>query len=172
MKKNPYKKFKLKILLQSFFLLVTFSFSSCSIDKFKQEQKNRYNEVSAELERNKSLWEQNQLKDYEFICQQFGGGNIPFGETLTKVHQGKLVSVENSNKNGFGKTDRCEKLETIEKVFEYIRKNLDDETRLDVKYHAQLGYPTEVKLTASNAIDAWNGFFIKELKNTSDNYKK
>lgn len=171
-KNNLCKNFKSKIFLLSVFLLASFSSLSCSVDKFKREQKDRYNEVSAELERNKYLWEQNQLKDYEFICQQFGGGSVPFGEALIKVRHQKLVSIENTNENGYGKIDRCEKFETIEKVFEYIRENLDDEQRLDVKYDEQLGYPTEVKLTASYAVDAWNGFVIKELKNTSDDHKK
>ena len=171
-KNNIYKIINSKIFPLTVFLLITIIFSNCSVDKFKQEQKDRFSEVFVELDHNKRLWEEHQLKDYEFICQQFGGGSVGWGEALIKVKQGKSVSIENTNKQELGKLDGYENIETIEKVFEYIKQNLDAGKRIDVKYHEQLGYPMEVKITVSYAIDAWRGFFIRELKNTSDNNNK
>lgn len=132
--------------------------------KFLNDQKEKYAAISAELEQNRRLWEENKITNYDFVCHRDAGGVNGWGDALIKVRNNQSISIEKADKESLAKIDGYEKFDTVEKIFDSIKQDLESGNAIQVKYDKNLGYPKEVGIMFSYDIDSWTDFSIEKFK--------
>jgi hypothetical protein len=134
-------------------------------ENFENDRKNTREAVAAELERNRLLWQENKITNYNFVCGQYAGGfENPAEPAIIKVREGKAISIEAVAKSNAPKLNGYENFDTIDKLFEYARQQLENGKILNVKYNKKLGYPEITSVKKSYDIDDWNSINIVKFE--------
>lgn len=163
-----------RINLCLIFLISIFLFSGCSnkavkifpSDDFTKEARSKYEASFAELERNRQLWQENKIENYDFETEYHTGTWLStFPSAAIKVREGKLVSLEKIQKdNPTEFSDYQERATTVENIFDFIKQELDNDRKVNVKYNQKTGYPEQIDITFSSAIDASGVFIIEKFE--------
>ncbi len=140
-------------------------------ENFVKEWKVKLDKTVAELERNRSLWNQNQITDYDFVLAKSASGHVNHWNrlpVLIKIRAGEKISIEKVEKDKdyviYSKTDGFEDFDTIDKLFSYMLQELEKGRMLGVKYHKDLGYPKEVHIIDSYQLHSGGSIIIEKLK--------
>jgi hypothetical protein len=180
-----------RVALYFVFLFVVFQLASCSLvqpsvssdgiretprptpekspksiaeENFEKNWKSKYDATLAEIESNRRLWQENKIANYDFICQQIAGGENGWSAVVIKVQDSKTISIERTPKDGVAKIDGYEKFDTIDKIFDYLKKELENGRIITAKYNEKYGYPEEFNIGYSNDIDSWFGANIEKFE--------
>ena len=125
-------------------------------DNFTKEARSKYQVTFAELERNRQLWQESKVENYDFeIACNTGAGTSTISGVAVKVREGKMISIEKSPKDHPGEIYESENVETVGKIFEFMKQELDDDRIIKAEYNQNLGYPERIRITHSYAIDAY-----------------
>jgi len=126
-------------------------------ENFANAWKSKFDETAAELERNRNLWKQNQIADYDFVVSKSAHGytdkwtRLP---VLIKIRDDEKISIEKVEKDKdyviYSRTDGFENFDTVDKLFNYLRQELEKGRILGIKYHKDLGYPKNVVILDSH----------------------
>lgn len=128
-------------------------------ESFIKEWKNKFEAASSELERNRNLWQENKIDSYDFVIANSAGGNTNEwnrSPVLIKVRNNEKTSIEvesKSDKSIMARTVGFEDFDTIDKLFDYMRRELNDTKIINVKYDKRFGYPKSVFMKFTNTID-------------------
>ncbi len=125
-------------------------------ENFAKEWKSKFEAIAAELERNRRLWQENKIVNYDFVVGKFAGGVTNLwnaSPVLIKVREGKKNSIEALVKGKDFRIDSYENIDTIDKLFNYMRQELDDGKIIEAKYDKKLGYPKSVFVTFTFAFN-------------------
>ncbi len=134
-------------------------------ENFEKDWKNTREAAAAELERNRLLWQENKIANYNFVCGQYAGGfENPAEPAIIKVRTGKAVSIEPVAKSNAPKLNGYENFDTIDKLFDYARQQLENGKILNVKYNKKSGYPEITSVKKSYDIDDWNSINITKFE--------
>ena len=131
-------------------------------ENFAKEQTEKFEATNNELERNRRLWQGNKIVDYDFVVWKLAGGVNGWSPALIKVREGEIISIEAASKSDFLKIDGYENFDTVEKLFNYMRLELENGKIIIAKYNKKFGYPEEVHIVFSYAIHG--GHTIKVTK--------
>ncbi len=130
---------------------ITDNTSNVAEQNFIKEWREKYDTTLAELERNRKLWQENKIMNYDFVIAKYAGGasnswNYP--PVLIKIREGEKVSIEQADKDliAYFPSDEFKDFDTIDKLFDYMRQELDDRNILRVKYDKKYGYPKTVSI--------------------------
>ena len=144
---------------------------SIAEENFAKEWKSKFDKTVAELERNRNLWKQNEIYDYDFVITKSAGGltnewnRLPI---LIKVRDGERISIKSVEKDKdyviYSRTDGFEDFDTIEKLFNYLRQELENRRILEVKYHKNLGYPKSVTFIDSFKIHGYRNIVVERIE--------
>lgn len=116
--------------------------------------KAQFDKQIEELNKNCELWKSQNTSNYDFVCQFSGGAVDYWSPALIKVRDNKSVSMEKLEKLGNHKLDEYEKTDTVEKMFDYIQRNLEDGSSVNTKYDPKYGYPKRIGVMFMLAVDA------------------
>lgn len=118
---------------------------------FLKEWRSKYDSTLAEIEQNQRFWQDSKITNYDFVIAKYAGGQtnewnrLP---VLMKIREGKKASIEKVEKDKdyvySSRTDGFEDFDTIDKLFNYLRQELDDRNILEVEYDEKYGYPKMV----------------------------
>lgn len=136
-------------------------------ENFAKEQKEKLEAVTAELERNRQLWREGNSNNYDFVCEQTAQVLRAWSPALMKVREGKNVAIKpaaKSDTSNLNALDGYEKFDTVEKVFDYIKQQLDNGSQVIVKYDKKFGYPKDILVMYSYAIDHHSGVRITKFE--------
>jgi hypothetical protein len=130
-----------------FIVCLTFATNSaCSISKNKSLDASQI--VCADLLRNRLLWSQKNIVDYDMVIRYLPHSPLPAASpVLIKVRNNKAVSIEPVSPNTRGTLVFYSIFETVDKMFERIRKDLEEEAQVKVLFNAELGYAEKVYVT-------------------------
>lgn len=139
---------------------------------FEKEWKGKYDATVAELERNRSLWQENKIVNYDFVVARYAGGvtndwnRLP---VLIKIRQGEKISIEKFEKDKdyviSSRTDGFEDFDTIDKLFDYLRRQLDEGKIIDAEYDKKLGYPGKtISISDSLEIHGWRNIAVEKFE--------
>jgi hypothetical protein len=127
--------------------------------------------VNTELEKNRRLWQEKKIADYNLTASLYKGGEYRWAEpVLIKVRNAVAISIEPLNEKdkeipvekGIG---GYRELDTIAKIFDYIQKGLDEEAIVDVKYDKNYGYPKEMQVDyPKKGWDHWQRMIIRKFE--------
>jgi len=129
-------------------------------DNFTLKAKAKYEAALAELERNRRLWRERGIVDYDFQIGYYTGVGGTFSGALVKVRHGSMHSMEKDPKDHPGEIFQPKEVETIDKIFDLIKTELDEFNIVETKYNPQFGYPEKIRITTSDAVDASGTFDI------------
>ncbi len=76
---------------------------------------------------------------------------------VIKIRGGEKISLEKASKEYDyvydSRTDGFEDFDTIDKLFSYMRQELDDRNIIEVKYDKKYGYPKKAVITVTFAFN-------------------
>jgi len=124
----------------------------------EEEWKRTYEVSSAELERNRRLWQESKIVSYDFVIAKYmGGTSSPWIRlpVLIKVRDNRQTAIEKVEKDKdyviFSRIDGFEEIDTIDKLFDYMRRRLDGGELVEAKYDKKIGYPKIIHFRFSYA---------------------
>jgi Family of unknown function (DUF6174) len=160
-----------RITLCLVLLFAVFLFSACPktikifpSDNFTKEARSKYQKSFAELERNRKLWEASKIEDYNFEIGYYTMVGCTCSPASFKVRDGKMISIEEVPQGW--EYYEPEKIETIEKTFDFVKQRLNDDQIIDAQYNQSLGYPERVIIKSSDNIDAQSFFEMTKFEIT------
>ena len=122
-------------------------------ENFEKDWKSKYEKTLAEMERNHRLWQESKIANYDFVIYKYAGGNtnewnrLP---VLIKIREGNQFSIEKVEKDKdyviYSRTDGFEDFDTVDKLFNFIRWQLDNGKIVEAEYDKKFGYPKNVFL--------------------------
>lgn len=59
---------------------------------------------------------------------------------------------------------QLEKLETVEKMFNFMKQELDSGSIVKAEYNKESGYPEKIGITYSSMVDAIGYFYIEKFE--------
>ncbi len=135
--------------------------------KFANEWQEKYDATLAELERNRKLWQESKIMNYDFVIFKGGGGHsndfrAPF--TLIKIRNGEKSSMEAVEKDSAFNIESYNDFDTIDKLFDYLRQELDGGKIIEVKCDKKLGYPKMTYIKFSNWMHGTNFIEISKFR--------
>lgn len=139
---------------------------------FLKRWREQYDASFAELERNQQIWQESKIKNYDFVIAKYAGGQTSSWNrmpVLIKIREGEKVSLEKVEKDKdyvySSRTDGFEDIDTIDKLFDYLRQELDDRNILNVEYDKNYGYPKSVSITFTSYTNHnWRVIEISKLE--------
>jgi hypothetical protein len=127
--------------------------------------------VNSELEKNRRLWQEKKIADYNLTASLYKGGVYRWAEpVLIEVRNGQAISItplderdkEMPVEKGIG---GYKEVDTVEKMFAYIQKGLDGEADVQVKYDKTFGYPKDMRINyLKKGSDQWQTMIIKKFE--------
>jgi hypothetical protein len=147
-------------------------YSNKPVNLNNPKDKIKFDKQIEELNQNRELWASQNIQNYDFICQFWGGAMDYWSPALIKVRDNKRVSMEQIEKLGNHKLDEYEKTDTVEKMFDYIQRSLEESRSVNTKYDSKYGFPKRIGVRFSLAIDANVALEIQKfevIKDKSEN---
>ncbi len=123
--------------------------------------------VDPELERNRQLWNEKKIADYDFVASIREGGMSNIAEpVLIKVRGGKYISIDPISKSEKRPFEAYNRYETVDKMFDTVQEELDKGlSYVKVKYDKELGYPQDIGIVSKTATaDGSTGCEIKKFE--------
>jgi uncharacterized protein DUF6174 len=135
--------------------------AACSLSPFGQQEE--------DLTVAQARWRAAALLDYSFDIQRvcFCAPSATRPVTIT-VHQGAWATLTYADDGTTADTSLFRDFLTMDRVFSFLRRALEGHPAAFVgTYHAQLGYPSEVRIDyLGNAIDDELGILVPILRTT------
>jgi hypothetical protein len=127
--------------------------------------------VNTDLDKNRRLWQEKRIGDYDLTAGLYKGGSSVWAEpVLIKVRNGKAISIDILDEKYKVLSDKeaiggYKELDTIEKMFDYIQKGLDGEADIQVKYDKNFGYPKDMRINyIKRGWDSWQTMIIEKFE--------
>jgi hypothetical protein len=110
--------------------------------------------VNPELEKNRRLWREKKIADYNFVVWKLDGQSTDWLPSQIQVRNNQMISKKPLGALGpKTKIDDYRDFETIEETFETIRQAYDKGQAVTVTYHGEFGYPEKTIINTMSATD-------------------
>jgi len=114
--------------------------------------------IDPELQRNRRLWQESKIADYDFEVIKLYGNWMP---SLIQVRGGQTFSKQPVGERGpMDVLEKYEDFETVDKAFNAIQGFYDENYRVEVTYNQQFGYPEKILYDHRKSTDS---VFIIEI---------
>lgn len=124
-------------------LITSMVFSSACAQQSKIE--------NPELERNRALWRESKILNYEFVLMRFQGGVYHWVPVSISVRNGQAVSMQPlKDKRELEKIDGYENFDTVEEIFNQIQESFNKGDAVEVTYNKEFGYPEKTRIEPRN----------------------
>ncbi|MEM4282846.1 MAG: DUF6174 domain-containing protein [Candidatus Woesearchaeota archaeon] len=111
-------------------------------------QVNQQSDENSVSNRHELLWKESKISSYRMTIRVVETGFYvpPFDPFVIEVRQGKAVSMKPTTKGGdSGETYKLlEMYDTVEKLFDIVKRAQKDADVFEVEYDPKLGYPKEI----------------------------
>jgi hypothetical protein len=111
--------------------------------------KNQDKLIHIELERNRRLWKETKILNYNFECHQIRGGMYSWAKVLIQVRNEKAISIKPvEDPSVLTKLDGYEDIDTFEKIFDKIEEGYENDYIVEVTYNEKYGYPEKTTINS------------------------
>lgn len=131
-------------------------FTNRPVNLNNPKEKAKFDKLIVEFNKNRSLWKSNNISDYDYFCEVFGGGMTVYNPAIIKVRENKTFSVEEVVKSQYHKQFNLKGISPYEEMFDSIQKQLEMGCSVNVKYHKKYGYPEEWWAECISAFDSYS----------------
>ncbi len=141
-----------------------------NVRRFEELWKNRYEKYLAELNEQEKIWKDQQIYNYSFVIEKTAGGVSSEWNRLAvliKVRNAEKQTLEkvlSDDKLLYARTDGFEEFDTIDKLFNYLKQELENGRVVSGKYNKKLGYPEDSSITFSNNLHGLRSIIISEFQ--------
>ena len=133
-----------------------------SQSEIEKKQTYKFDASKSELEKNRRLWRDKEITNYNFISSIFYHRLYnPAVPVLIKVRAAKNISIEPISKSNPGSIEEYKRFDTIEKMFDTIEQMLEAEEKVNVNYNKEIGYPEEIVVDEPKEGGGW---FVMNIK--------
>ena len=141
---------------------------SIADENFEKEWKSKFDASTAELERNRRLWQESKINNYDFVIVKYAGGvtnDWQASPILIKVREGEKFSTEAAKKGYDFRIDSYTDFDTIDKFFNYLRQQLEKGKIIYVEYDKKFGYPIKIiHIKDSYEIHGYRNIAVEKLE--------
>ncbi len=141
-------------------------FSNKPVNLNNAEERQKFEEISREIEKKRSLWRERNISDYDFVCERFAEGVGGDFTVAIKVRENETLPVKKDN-NRFSVKDindfpYYKEINSIEKLFDYVQRMLEEGYRVRVTFNNQYGFPEQTRITTGG--NGWVSVNIKQFQ--------
>lgn len=104
------------------------------------KEKAKFDKEIEEINKHRNLWKSQNIFNYDYFCEVFTGGTTVYNPVMIQVRGSQTFSVEESVISGFHYHFNFKELDSIEKMFDYIEKELERGSHLNLKFNKKYGY--------------------------------
>lgn len=115
--------------------------------------------------KNRQLWQQNNIENYSFTCERVIGGTFSYVPEQIEVRERKVISratIDMSEQ--YNSYDCCSDIETVEKIFDLIKKSYDEGKTVKVTYNEKFGFPENSIIDDRRGADTLFAVKVTNLK--------
>lgn len=128
-----------------------------------KERKNA-DKLIEELNKNREIWKSQNISNYNYVCEALPVGMTGYPPASIKVRDGKTYSSE-----GIGGSEshfhyKYDKMDTIDKIFDFLKQQLEEGSYVNVKYNKKFGYPENFWVSYSIGAHNNNAFVISKFE--------
>lgn len=141
-------------------------------ENFAREWKTKFDKMKSDILDSHEKWKQKNIKAYLFVAAKYVGGvSSPWNRNpvLIKVDNGRPVSldvVDKTDVSSLARTDGFEEFDTIDKLFGYMLKELENGRMVRAKYDKKTGFPTWVLIDSSFGIHGSRSITVSKFART------
>jgi hypothetical protein len=140
-------------------------------ENFRNAWRKEFEKMLSELEVNQSLWQSSGVMSYRFVAEKRAGGNTNEWNRLPvviTVEDGNRTSIKKQSKDQdyviYSRTDGFEDFDTFDKLFDYLRRELQAGRMVRATYDKKLGYPKWVGILISYSSHGGRSIKISEFE--------
>lgn len=140
-------------------------FSNKPVNLNNAEEREKFEEISSEIEKKRSLWREKNISDYDFVCERLAEGVGGDFTVTIKVRNNKTLPIEDINRFQFKDINDFpyyKEINSIEKLFDYTRRMLEEGYRVRVAFNNQYGFPEEIGIKTDG--NGWVSIKIKQFE--------
>lgn len=144
-------------------------------ENFAKEWKSEFEKTATDLEKHRQLWQEKQIVNYDFVVRKSAPGvwsGWMRAPVLIKVRGDEKISIEQVEKGEdtvVSETDGFEDFDTIDKLFNFLRQELEKGRMLRIKYNKKMGYPEHTSIHGSYEIHGYVNIAIEKFKISKEN---
>lgn len=143
--KNRQRKELVILTSVSILLIAIFLLSGCGRDK------NKFSDP--ELERNKLLWQESKISNYNFVSTWNQGGTWAWVPVLITISNGTVISMEPvRERKESERVQEYENFDTVEKMFDQIQEGYNNGDEVIVSYNKEFGYPEKIIIDSKKGL--------------------
>lgn len=174
------KKDLLKLLVFLIYLVAIFQLFSCSssnsrfenqdfsnkpVNLNNAEERRIFEEISREIEKKRSLWRENNISDYDFVCERSVEGVGGDFTVTIKVRDNKTLPIKDIKRFQFKDINdfpHYKEINSIEKLFDYAQRMLEEGYRVRVIFDNQYEFPEEIGIKTGG--NGWVSIKINQFQ--------
>lgn len=131
---------------------------------------NKISGNNEELEKNRELWQNSQIANYNFVISKMDMGDYGWIPSLIKVRDNQVVSKKPLEKSeAMSKIDEYNDFDTVEKTFNQIQEAYSKGYSVKVRYNKDFGYPEETVINHMKSTDSAFSIKISKFEVIKDN---
>lgn len=168
------------------FLLFVFAFTACSSNQktnseisstnlrlenrhfpnkpvnFNDElERQKFEEISREIEKNRNLWKEKNISNYDFEVEHFIEGIDGHWKLTFKVRDDQILLAE--NKKYHVPYYEYKRVNSVDKLFDYIWQSLEEGREVHVKFDKEYGFPKSIT-NSDRKSTGYETFLIERLE--------
>ena len=142
-------------------------FTNKPVNLKNEQERQKFEEISREIEKNRSLWREKNISNYDFVCERrVEGVGGDFTVTIN-VRGNEALPVKDNEKNRFTVKDindfpYYKEINSIEKLFDFTQRMLEEGWRVNVTFDTQYGFPKDVGIKTDGT--GWISIKVKQLE--------
>ncbi len=133
-------------------------FSNKPVNLNNEQDRQKFEEISSELEKNRNLWREKNIFNYDFEVQRLAEG-VGGDFTLTfKVRNNETLPI----KTDYPYPDRYEDINSIEELFDYSQQMLERGNSVSIAFNQEFGFPEHVGISGGGT--SWVSIYIRKFQ--------
>lgn len=117
-----------------------------------------------ELNKNRELWKSQNISDYDYFCEVWGGGMTVFNPASIKVRDGKTSSSEEIVLSEYHFHYNFERIDSFEKMFDFIKEQVERGSSVNIDYNKKFGFPERFGINYSLIQHDFNSIKISKFR--------
>lgn len=128
-------------------------------ENFRKAWEREFETMKNEIEAAREKWSKKEIQSYTFVARKDIGGvssawnRSPVRITVESGRMSMIEIVDKSDISMYARTDGFEEFDTIDKLFDYMLRELESGRMVRADYESTTGYPEFVSVVWSFALD-------------------
>lgn len=146
-----------RMSLYWFCLIAALHFTGCFL-------KNGINATADEVERNRRLWQESKIENYDFEIERHAEGMGGDWTLNFNVRNNETLPVKTKNKLDYPPAFQHENINSVRKLFDYVQQqSVKEDQNVSVAFDEKYGFPKQIRITSKKS-NGWLSIEVKQFE--------